>query len=451
MNPSQYVVFITLCILLLIGIVSPVAAQENAPVPVAYAETDAGVKLYAVSADKILETVGTLPDDFNTDGHDKKWMIRHSFVVSPDEQQLAFTAQKSGDNEAYVGLFIYSLVTHTIRQVIDEIYVGYFFHLKWSPDSQNLLIEPEVEDNCGCMGRPEVRVYNLVSDTLIQLTDQSRNVYGRVFTWAENNRDLVYAGNGVNIVEFGLGGIHRQPLVNFEINPPPDSFSGSCNFAWSEQRARWYYVVGCLWLIDDPLDSLYSVDLSGHARLEANIPDLLRQEFPLPPGNNPYVEDVSVTSIHATADTVYAALSFKATVATGSSDTDSDVEDKAFWRVMSIDAQGQIETAFEFTEWNIFTSSLIQAAFAPDNQKVVLVDREHIVVGDLATGKQLVSLTRTLENWYQRMDVLWINAHELLYLADDDVWLLDTSDGTTVNLTTDIEAVAFLLPQTNSY
>jgi hypothetical protein len=431
-----------------IGIVSPIAAQDDTPVPIAYAESDAGVTLYAVSADKTLEAVGTLPHDFNSDGSDKNWMIRHSFVVSPDEQQIGFTAQKSGDNEAYVGLFIYSLATHTIRQVVNEVYVGFFFHLKWSPDSQLLLIEPEVEDNCGCMGHPETRVYNLASDSLIQLTDDNHDINGASFTWAANNRDLVYAGNGVDIVEIGLDGIRRQPLVNFEKNPPSDSFPSSCNFVWSGQQERWYYVTGCLW--DDPLDSLYSVDLSGHARIEANLPDLLLKEFTLPAPSEFFVEDVDVAIIHPTESTVYAAFGFKALVPKNS-DPSSDIISQAFWRVIRLNAPEQFEIVFEFTAPYIANSALEHAAFAPDNRKVALVDRKHVIVGDVMTGEQIASITRTLDNWYQRMDVLWINANELLYAAGDDVWLLDTSNGLTTNLTADIEAMAFLLPQTNSY
>jgi hypothetical protein len=435
---------------LLLGMVSPAFAQEAMPVPVIYAQTDAGIAFYGLSPEKILETRGHLPDDFGADEHDIDWTIQSNFVISPDGQQLVYTVENYGDKEYNVGLFFYSLTTHTytIRQIIHQSYGGYFYHLAWSPDGQFVLIEPI--DPSGSGGEwPEVRVYDLVSDSIYKLTDSSRDIHGHLFTWASNNLNLVYSSDGMKILEIGLDGIRRQSLVNFEINPPANAFPSTCNFAWSEQRARWYYVVGCAW--DDPLDSLYSVDLSGHARLEADIPDLLRQEFSLPPGYDPYVEDVSVTSIHAAEDTVYAALGFKAMVATGSNDPDSEVVNKAFCRVIRLDSPGKIETVFEVILPSQLGSEFSQAVFAPDNRKVALVDGQHIVIGDLMTGEQLVSLTRTLEVYYQRMDVLWINEHELLFAVNDDVWLLDTTDGTTTNLTANIEARAYILPQTSSY
>jgi hypothetical protein len=440
-------ILMILCALML-GMVSPATAQEAIPVPVVYAENDTGITLYAVSADKTLAAIGNLPDDFTTDAYKTTWKIRKNLVVSPDKQQLAFTAQKYDDNKNRVAFYIFSLTEQTFRQVFEEDYIGYYLHLKWSPDSQNILIEPEVEDNCGCMGRAEVRIYNLVSGDIHQLTDRSRDLVGGSFTWATNNFDLIYSGSGVDIVEIRPDGIHRQSLVNFEMNPPPDSFSGSCNFAWSEQRTRWYYVVGCFW--DDPLDSLHSVDLSGDARMEADLPDLLRKEFPLPAEYEPYVEDVHVTNIHQTEAAVYAAFEFKA-MAPESSDPGSDWKLQDIWRVIRLGSPGKMETAFEFTASGILNTGLVQAAFAPDNQKVALVAGSLIVIGDLVTGDQLVMLPRTLESYYDRTNVQWIDEARLLYAADSDVWLLDASDGKTFNLTADIESTAYLLPQTNSY
>jgi hypothetical protein len=334
--------------------------------------------------------------------------------------------------------------------VFEEAYIGYFFHLKWSPDSQNLLIEPEVEDNCGCMGWSDTRVFNLMSDTFLNLTDRSRHVNGGGFTWTANNLDLIYSDKGVDILEIRLDGIRRQPLVNFETDPPPDVFPTACNFAWSQQRTRLYYAAGCLRQVDDPLNALYSVDLSGNWRVEAFLPDLLRKEFPLPVDYTPYVEDLNVAIIHPTESTIYAAFGFKV-MAPKSSDPGSDFDLQSFWRVIRLNAPGEIQTVFEFTAPNILSSMLVYASFTPDNQKVALADTQHIVVGDLMTGAQLVDQPRMLNNYSMRSGVVWIDDEQLLYATDDDIWLLNTSDGTTANLTADIESIAYLLPQTNSY
>jgi hypothetical protein len=449
--PSRWVIPSVVLLLFMLSFVYPMTAQTRLAEPFLFAESDQGIIFYGLSATNGIESVGKLPSDFSLSIYDATWLIGtyNNLVLSPNQQNIAFTA---GNNEGHKGLFTYSLATDTVtvRQVFDEDYGGYDFVLKWSPDSRALLILPRRADTCDCGASPEAQVYDLETNNIHKLTNQALEIYGGAFAWLPDSDGLVYTNpfDPLAIMMIDREGDNRRLLVDLDKNPPGSAYPAACDYAWSSERARLYYIAGCLGPIDDPRDYLYSSDLDGNIQLEAALPEIYTEEFS-PGEESNSVEDIDVIQVLSTAQGVYAGVAVKAHF-----EENSKYGPHMFFRFVALSKDQTLETVFEYrvpADQPYSQDWLVQTALSPDQQSVGLVGINHIVVGNLQSGQQDALLIRPFDSYVRNPNIRWIDAERLLYGDDEaDIWLWNTSDNSTVNLTIEMDQEAWMLPQTDS-
>ncbi len=434
-----------LCFLLII-FVSPAAAQGNFA-PLIYVDNGEAIVFYELTDNNELIEVARMPNTFTMPDSDAVWPVGNNLVLSPDNHKVAFT---SLDDAGHNGLFVYSFDKNAFQQGFNEQYGSYYFLLDWSPDSQALLVIPGRGDTCDCFINPEVQVYDIEQNQLYKLTDESQKIYGADFAWLLDSQTVVYGSSGQKpnaIMLIQRDGTNRRILVDLDVHPVDTTFPWACDFTEAPATNRLYYTAGCLGLVNDPLDYLYSADFEGNPRLEAALPDILAAEFS-PPGNvNPYVvEDIDVRSIVPTQHGVYAAVAFKALI-------EDQPAPQIFLRFVQLSPNQQVKTIFEYAvdpRDEYVVGWLEQASLSPDGKFIALVGDRKLAVGNVNTGQQAAFISREIAPYSSRFHVRWVDNHRLLYCDDNDVWLFDTQDASTANLTTAIDEQAWLLTQTHS-
>jgi hypothetical protein len=426
-------ILLILCVVL-IGIVNPITAQEESLVPVAFAETDVGIVFYDLTADNTLAEMGRLPANFSLSTTNAEWHLAgwwgNNIVLSPDGKFIAFTAHNSDQT----GLFIYSVVTGEIQQGFADDYGDWIFYLQWSPDSSAILSRVQGADSGNFPDLSHgTMIYEIESGDLHGATNNPKNIEFNL-AWSPDSQGIAYTGRGTQngVMVTDRDGKTQRQLVNFDTDPPITSYADACNYTWSDNEQRWYYVAGCPHYADSPWDDrIYSVDLQGNYEVEADFPAFYEQKFYNTQENYSAFNAVSVHSLHAVNEAVYAVVNIQAS------------NTPQLWNVLSVSAIESPLFTYEVTG----AGDLWIAEFSSDNLYVALANhRGLLVIGNLIDGKLLAELP--FETRYP--NVRWMSDNSLLYRSASDVLLFSVADDKTTNLSAILEDWVFLLPQTNS-
>src|SRR5690606_1036566 len=133
--------------------------------------------------------------------------------------------------------------------------------LRWSPDSRAILIEPVYGESSAMTPYAEPFVYDIESGQATTLTDTN---FGKV--WGGDNRSLLNIA-GYDTPVFTL--IDPIDDLRREIGSAADLVHESvewvsplCDFAWSPEARRWYFVAQCGTAFT-PAERVYSVMPDG--------------------------------------------------------------------------------------------------------------------------------------------------------------------------------------------
>ena len=413
-------------------------AQENS---VYIINADEGpITFYRIETDFSLTPIGHLPDEFSISGlndSDRRVLgwAGHNFALAPDGEHIAFTVDTFDDQTAFL---IYSLETNEI----DEVFVADFFPfatlLRWSPDSQMVLIEPIA---CDCTGYrypyPETYIY-LIKEEKWQAITTTPTTAETEAVWRSDSEQIALSAYRDGIYLSSSDGNSRQLLD--EIAPDqfydPYTIGTACNFAWSDVSQLWYYEFGCS-NINLKFDYVFSLSLEGNTTLESNLPELFGDEYSIPPDDDHF--RVMIEGIYSSTDgAIYAAAHIQ---------TFDDVTHNIF-RVVEINGDPNSNIHFEFItsgNWD----NIVTVAFETDQQLVAFRTARNLTIGNLITGMQVAQVPVD-EKFFKNSDIQWLGETHLIYNTLNDVWLLNIKTSETVNLTADFDKRSWLLPQTDS-
>ena len=433
-------------------------AQDDMPlIPVLFAQTDDSIAFYGVDNQNTPIKMGHLPENFdltpywdsNRSGGDTetRWLFNWwnmNVVLSPDGSQIALTTDSPvPDQDAiHFYLFLYDVQSGDLRQAYTTLWSGGpRTDLRWSPDSQAILIEPIYgESPAQVPPYAETFVYLLDTNQVTVVAD----VYSRM-KWGDDSSTLHEYGlsllNPYDSTRYTIRQLGNKGLLSFE------NLSSSCNYVWSANLQRWYFVSPCDEDSADNLGTIYSIALNGNMRLEVDIKAYLTEQFGL-------TEDqlnrtgVYANDLYTHDGNLYATLLFSYPIS-------DDYYDEA--RIIQISDPSHIEPLFMNASKQ--PDPYFREAFpSPDYQHFAFVSdirgSSQVLIGSLVDNAVVGQSTRPDSDnsgaywryWMGR----WIDNRRFIYEDMNDVWLFDVSNHTFTNLTDHMEQQAWLLPQTNS-
>jgi hypothetical protein len=395
-----------------------------------------GIHFYSVNPIGEVELIQSLPSDFRIGEPDntQTWFIleQGNFMVSPDQTQIAFTAQRGEEN----ALFIYNVQQNDLQQSSIPA------DLKpiWSPDSSLILVSPCCE---GAASNDDY-IYDILLSQIIPVDTGELN--GSEFQWVMDSTGLVYVA-GSQIMFVSRDGETQRVLTDIWSQIPSDISSFEiCDLTWSEASQRYYYDVGCIGGGEEPNEYLYSVDLIGNNRAETStsLPSL-------------YPEDsyVRVVDLHPVPVGSGVYITLKA------QDGSRSPDGLTRRRILRLDSPGEMSVIYEEKRDESFSKSII----SPDKNSIALVSPANgptskglLQVIDLNNG-QVVAEERVTPQaicdaqWTSNTTVIYsvdpIGVCDVRYSAQPiQVWQLNILTGTTHNVSSLFNGTSWILPTT---
>lgn len=276
-----------------------------------------GIRFYQIDSVGVAILLSDLSDDFAFYGQgEADWIILAPEViqVSPHGERVAFVAFRSFPGRTYeeAALFWFDVAQPTLNQVV----VPGAFGVDWSPDSSRILLSgiglgiyfAAISD---VLNNSNAYLFTLATESLVQLPNHA-NERRSDYQWLDSQR-LIFRQSGENcdqpcvravnlyVLDLTTQTISRLTDIGYRL--PLDisldylQFYSDCYpelLAWSETLVRLYYSATCYDTSDQAHSYLYSTDLTGNNRLEANL-------LPF------YPDDLytRIVSIHNVENTVY--------------------------------------------------------------------------------------------------------------------------------------------------
>ncbi|HEX3054258.1 MAG TPA: hypothetical protein VHP83_26620 [Aggregatilineaceae bacterium] len=264
---------------------TPTAVAQTDVVPIdrlVIQEWNGDLYFYNANADGQLTLLTTLTDFLLEQGpgfSSGEWRIFQipTIAVSPDGRHVAFTASGPGWRAA---LFLYTVGEPELHPVE----VPGEGTLKWSPDSQTILLCPAgLAYNGSSRTVRDYYLYDLAADTVTLFAPLPNTAWN---AWLPDSSGLI--GHTTHCIDYlctdeliviDRDGQNPRQLTDTRAQLPPNLagdnlWCGIRNPVWSAASARFYYVLRC-----DPSgtdwymghDNLYSVSLESDNRLELNL------------------------------------------------------------------------------------------------------------------------------------------------------------------------------------
>ena len=440
----------------------PVLSQTNEVVLRIAAITPQGIAFFEQGANGFLQPIGEPLANFAVEslGGTADWLIlsEKSFAASPDGQLIAFTAKH--ENEAT--LFLYTVSSNSL---IQHPISSYWLVPQWSPDSEAILLKPSNPYWNG-LPLPNDFVYEVATNSLFQITyTEGRET---AFQWSPDGDSLLYLGTchpqtcgnpTRDIYVISRDGSSRFPITDFPKELPPDTYIDVCYIEWDAISARWYYVIGCGGIFDNPFTFLYSTDIHGNNQLEVDTEAHLRTREA---GDITFNYGI-IKGVHPRPEGVYFSVEFSFYPDIDLHPDMANVSQND-WRVLRLNRSGQLETVYQQLDTLVNGSGteLTGSVISPDGQKMVLLfnsDRAFVI--DVANNQNIGAISGLTEpDQHAVCDVSWVDNDTIIYnmggrtcqgvdtVQSQAVWMLNGVTNEVTILTEGLAELAWLLPIT---
>ncbi len=449
-NRARFAVF---GILLACIIVSPAFAQPSPAAKYLVVQATGGrLNLFTANNQGELSSFGSIEGFqlhlFGDSNYPVEWEITlpSQIVPSPDGKHVAFTAYSFAQRET--ALFVFTQGQSDLIQVR----LPGLASLRWLPDNDGILLYPPHIYT----GRTEIEVsdiylYRLVSGSLVALTRTPEDREGGT-TWLAVVQQVLYTGPEsvcskpcVSAYDFYLATLDGQStaLTNLGAQLPADvpgnpyGFCWALHPVWSDANSRMYYVASSHYPGGDlPYQLLYSTDINGNNRLEANPPALFPDD-----------EFIVIVGIHPTSDgQVYVVTaSFNHDIPGGFAD---------IWRVLRITAPNETEIV---VDPGMAVPNPVVTALSPDETRLALSSQwtnGYLVIVDLASG-QFTQLPTTLSK--NICEMRWLDTRRILgveygggcdnaYREPGEAHIFNVETGSSEIIATGLDGIVWLLP-----
>jgi hypothetical protein len=381
-----------LAILLLVVISTTTFAQnDDNHHRIIVSASDTEIAFYQVDAAGQKTSVGSLPSGiiFAQEPQPDQWTVSFSynFTISPNGQQIAFTAQRKDE----INLFIYTLQDSHLEQIS----IPRLLYPQWSPDGHALLLTPCCVDP-GTEQDYTNYTYDLRED---RLTPLNTTGFGWLFRWLPDSKSIVY-GSFDGLFKMSRDETSNEMLLDLSDVPSQNDFDFICGLEWSEAEQRFYYVRGCGEETEQPNEILYSTNLQGTTKQE--FESSLSMLYPNEKG-------ATIIDFFVEGDTKFFFILSH----------DIDYSNQIYWRIAQFTEGQLIDVYFEPVEQDPY---ITVSAMSPDSSKIAVVshswkDRGLILVVDTANGAELVNEEFTT---IPVCDVEWIDSENLLYTVSPE-------------------------------
>ncbi len=462
------IISLVLLMIVLLGITGALQAQDGKPlIPVLFAQTDEGITFYGLDDQNALIEMGRLPEQFdltpdrggNRSNHEteRRWLYNWwnmNVVLSPDGSQIAFTADNQIPDQDAINFYIYlyNVQSGDLQQAYTTVWSGGpRTDLYWSPDSRAILIEPAYGESPPFQPPyAESFVYYIETGHVTQLPD---TIAGK--TW-ENDSHALLDVKGYDAPILTL--IDPYKNIHYEIGQVEglspegvDWVDPFCEFVWSPEQQRWYFIAQCGTQIT-PAERVYSIELDGQVQLEADFQTYLTQELELIEDQS-YIGSIDLHNLYANNGDIYITLYFYYEIYPNNNE---NTQGGSEWGVFKLSDDEPIETLFRFNADQ--TSNFTTTIPSPDFRTMAFVsdgtEENWVVIGNLVNDSVVEQSVRaswdTSGAYWRYWMGRWIDNQRFLYEDMTDVWLFDASNQSFTNLTDEIEQQAWLLPQAKS-
>jgi hypothetical protein len=253
---------------------------------------------------------------------------------------------------------------------------------------------------------------------------------------SDNCDSPCFRATDLHIFDFGHSSDRPFTILNDQLPRESlyDARLTSCRSqraVWSADNERFYYIVRC-GQSSFSRDLLYSTDLHGNNRLEANFLSAY------PDDESAYIDAVfPPTSKHDLIVVTSGQLRYQV----------RERPDFYTWRVYRVRSADEWEMVAHDTESADFISA---SKLSPDGRWVALGgNNPYVTLIDVATGRTTFrngfSNIFRLE-WVDNMHLLVIESLGDYWSNPMDTWLLDITTGERVNLTEDMEGRVWIIP-----
>ncbi len=434
-------------------ILSPASAQPSQMVEHLVVQAEDGrLNLLSANDRGQLSSLGSIEgfqlNLFGDSTHLVEWEITlpSQIVPSPDGRRVAFTAYSFARQET--ALFVFTPGQSDLIQV----HLPGLASLSWLPDSAGILLYPPgIYTGRNNIEINDIYFYQMASGDFTVLTNTPRHREQSV-TWLPEVQRVLHSGPDtacsppcVSASDMYLTTLDGQSTALTDLGAQlpidiPDNPYGFCRGrhpVWSDANFRVYYVANCHYPGGDlPYDLLYSADISGNNRLEANLPALFPDD-----------EFIGIVGIHPTSDgQVYVVTaSFNHYISGGFSD---------IWRVLLVTAPNQVKIV---VDPRTAVPNPVVTALSPNETRLALSsqwDNGYLVVVKLGSG-QYRQLPTTLSG--NICDMKWLDAQRILgveygggcdnaYRQPGDAYIFNVDTGLSDNITAGLDGIVWLLP-----
>jgi hypothetical protein len=429
-----------------------------------------GVRFYVIDESGNATLLYDLSADFAFYPQDEaEWVILapEAIQVSPQGNRVGFVALHSNPGLAFeeASLFWFDVNQPGIHQVP----LPGVFGIKWSPDSSQILLRNvglgvDFSAISSSLRNPNYYIYSIPQDSLMQLPVPADEL--RYYTQWLDNQTLVYFRPNEDCIEsciravdaflFDLMTQSTQRLTEIEHQLPSDvtsdvlqtySICYAGDLTWSSIEQRLFYDVSCNDSSDQAHDYLYSTDLSGNNRLEADLPQLFPEDL------YTFIQDIRVVE-----DTLYLVVKSETRPLAGGSQAIFQS-----WLVLRLD-EGGLSIVSDTRFGGSASATLSGSAFSSDGSRVVLVGTDwtsaqlgYLEVVDLVISEPVIQMH--LEDHVCNGE--WLDTQHFLYNTFEfqcdvltnnptQTWILNMITGTQTEIIQSDAGQLVILPPTEN-
>jgi WD40 repeat protein len=401
---------ITFLMIALLAISGGLRAQDDAPefAPAFLLNSADGIVFYGVNWENESAEIGRLPVNMGLNDRERnhEWRInaRDNFVLSPDNQHIAFVAQKQ--DSGLTGLFIYDLQTRTLDEAVTVEACHEFYppSIKWSPDSRLIMVGP----GCSSTVADSRILYRLADQQRIPLPDDYSSAY-----WSADSSRLLYhaLSDDVNLFDTERNlGVRLGNIEHLTVSPLAFQYLHVCRFVWSDVTQRWFFESGCASPSDSPMDYLYSVDLDGNARLEMSLPDFYSARFPRTESDSTY-HYVDILSVVPMDSGLYLVVEVGL--------------EQSYWSIVWYEGRFsglmRPREVFSASDVSPHWGAIADVAFSPSKDLVALVDYDGNIKVIQLPGGHLIGEVQggVFDNQGVSYEAHWLDDSRLVYTRVD--------------------------------